>query len=262
MTPHLPTLPVPIWDAHMHVHVIEGHPWNSPPERALAVMDPVGIEKAVIMPYVEVSHENAGQLELDASYAARFPERFLLFARLHPGEDGGAGELLDHAVSDLGYVGLKLHPVGSRIHPTDPRTVRLVRKAARLGLPTLFHCGDEELTLPDDIGPLAERCPEATIILGHAGGYFHGDDAITWARRCPNLVIETSATPDLRVLKRALDELGPHRVIFGSDGPGCLPYLEIFKLYQLLPGFERYTADLFRDNLRRLLRRLPSEGVS
>jgi hypothetical protein len=246
-------MPVPAWDAHMHVEVLPGHPWDSPPERALRLMDEAGVERAAIMPYSEVDRASARELERGAAVAAAHPGRFLLFARLHPGDPGAACELLEHAVRDLGYVGLKLHPVGSRVAPADERTVALVRKAASLGLPTLFHCGDEPLTLPSDIGPLAERAPEAAILLGHAGGYFHGPQALEWARRCPNLFLETSATPDLRSLRRALDELGPGRVIFGSDGPGCLPRLELHKLRLALRGHEGSAAELLRENLRRLL---------
>ena len=93
------------------------------------------------MPYEEIEPSSARLLETDAGYARAHPGRFLLFARLHPGPGGGAEELLERAVRELGFVGLKLHPVGSHIAPTDPRTVSLVRKAAQLGVPTLFHCG-------------------------------------------------------------------------------------------------------------------------
>ncbi|MDP6342498.1 MAG: glycine cleavage T C-terminal barrel domain-containing protein [Alphaproteobacteria bacterium] len=89
--------------------------------------------------------------------------------------------------------------MGSRIHPTDTRTVDLVRRAAELGLPTLFHCGDEELTLPGDIGPLAEKVPEATIILGHAGGYAHVRQAMAWAER---ILAELAAAGNVHLLPR------------------------------------------------------------
>jgi hypothetical protein len=253
---HEAPLPVRPWDAHMHLQALPGHPWDSPPQRVLALMDGAGIERAVIMPYSEVGRENASLLEQDAAVAAAHPGRFLPFARLHPGEGGAAEELLEHAVRDLGYVGLKLHPVGSRVAPADPRCVGLVRKAAALGVPVLFHCGDEPLTLPEDIGPLAEQVPEATILLGHAGGYFHTASALEWARRCPNLMLETSATPDLRTLRRAMDQLGPGRFVFGSDGPGCAPRLELHKIRLLLGGHEAAAPDVLRDNLRRMLPRL------
>lgn len=256
--PHSPTLSLPfeVWDAHMHVHPIPGHRWDSPPERALKVMEPVGISKAVIMPYSEIDLESRQELDDGAAYARAFPGRFILFARLHPGEGGGIEELLQWSVEHLGYVGLKLHPVGSQLAPTEARTVSLVRKAAQLGLPVLFHCGDEALTLPDDIGPLAERVPEAAILMGHCGGYFHTRSALEWAKRCPNLYFETSATPDVNILKEALHELGPGRLIWGSDGPGCLPYLEVYKMLLAMEGYEKALQDVFRDNLMRLLPRL------
>ena len=46
------------------------------------------------------------------------------------------------------------------------------------------------------IARAAEACPEATIILGHMGGYFHVEEAIDAAERHPNLVLETSAIAD------------------------------------------------------------------
>ncbi len=237
----------------MHVHELPGHVWDSPPGRALALMDRAGIEKAAIMPYSEIDHGSISLLEQGASYAAAHPGRFLLFARLHPGEGEGAQELLERAVA-IGYVGLKLHPVGSRVAPADARSVGLVRRAAKLGLPTLFHCGDEELTLPDDVGALAEKVPEATIILGHAGGYFHVASAVDWAARLPNLVLEVSATPDILGLRRGLDRIGPERFIFGSDGPGCLPQLDLVKTRALIAGgYEAAAAGILRDNFARLL---------
>lgn len=250
----------PVWDAHFHVHSLPGHPWDSPPERALRLMDPYGVEKAAIMPYSEIDVDSRQALEDAAALSKAHPGRFLLFARLHPKDGGGTEELLEWAVQELGYVGLKLHPVGSRIHPADPLTVRLVRRAARLGIPTLFHCGDEALTLPDDIGPLAEAVPEASILLGHCGGYFHTASALEWARRCPNLYLETSACPQVDFLRRALDTLGPERLLWGSDGPGCVPVLELHKQMVALQGHPTAAPLVFRDNLKRLLK-LDAGGI-
>lgn len=251
----------PVWDAHFHVHSLPGHPWDSPPERALRLMDPFRVERAAIMPYSEIDMASRQMLQDAAEQAQAYPGRFLLFARLHPKEGGGAEELLEWAVQSLGYVGLKLHPVGSRIHPTHALTKQLVRRAALLGVPTLFHCGDEALTLPDDIGPLAEAVPEASILLGHCGGYFHTASALEWAKRCPNLYLETSACPHVDFLRRALDELGPHRLLWGSDGPGCVPVLELHKQMLSLKGHPGAEPLVFRDNLKRLLRLDEGGGV-
>jgi len=92
--------------------------------------------------------------------------------------------------------------------------------------------------------------------MGHCGGYFHGDQALEWAKRLPNLYFETSAIPDLTLLRRALDEIGPQRILWGSDGPGCLPYLELHKILNVVDGFEAHVEDILGNNLRRLLKRL------
>jgi uncharacterized protein len=119
-------------------------------------------------------------------------------------------------------------------------------------VPTLFHCGDEEFTLPLQVAEAAEAVPEATIILGHMGGYFHVKDAIRVARRHPNLILETSAMPYPRMIREAVEAIGVDRVLFASDGPGCDPLLEVQKV--LRAGLTPADEDaIFRGNIERLL---------
>ena len=66
-------------------------------------------------------------------------------------------------------------------------------------------------------------CPEATIILGHMGGYFHVDEAIEVAERLPNLVLETSAMPYPAKIREAVDRLGPERVIYAATARSARP---------------------------------------
>jgi predicted TIM-barrel fold metal-dependent hydrolase len=173
-------------------------------------------------------------------------------ARLNPRFGQEAEDLLVRAITQLGMKGLKLHPVSCGIHPGNPMTVRLIHLAARFGAPTLFHCGDEDYTLPYQIGAAAKECPEAPIILGHMGGYYHVDDAIAVARAYPNVYLETSAMPYPARIREAIDAIGPKRVIFASDGPGCNPLLELTKVRQagLTPEEEVLICG---DNIRRLL---------
>jgi uncharacterized protein len=148
--------------------------------------------------------------------------------------------------------GLKLHPVGYVMHPTSEQTINLIRHAAELNVPTLFHCGDEEFTMPLQIAEAASMVPEAQIILGHMGGYFHVKDAIRVAKRHPNLILETSAMPYPKLIKEAVDALGAERILFASDGPGCDPSIEVEKVRRagLTPEQE---ALIFSGNTERLL---------
>ncbi len=239
-------------DAHTHVQSIPNHMWDSPPERIIRLMDEAGVDQSIIMPYGEVTPEDPSLLDYTIESVEKFPDRLIGFARMHPaGEEKGV-ELFAQSVSSGKIHGLKFHPVGTMIHPADPRSVLFTQKAVELDVPILFHCGDEEWTLPFQIEKLMKIVPEAKIILGHMGGYFHVQDAITVAQRNPNCYLETSAMPDPRWIEKAILAIGPDRVIFGSDGPGCLPALELEKVTSLKLSPEVEEKVVFK-NIAKLL---------
>ena len=214
----------------MHVDDIPALGWTLDVAECIRRMDEAGIARGVVMTIVDAPEVNPQALELIADACAAHPGRLEAFARIHPwyGEESVA--LLERAITELGFKGLKLHPVTTIAHPAGEDTLRLIRVAAAHHAPTLFHCGDEPLTTPLAIARAAEACPEATIILGHMGGYFHADEAIEVAERHPNLVLETSAMPYPAKIRDAVERLGAERVLYASDGPACSPRLEVEKV--------------------------------
>ena len=217
-----------VLDSHTHVQNIPGHDWDSPPARLINLLDQAGIHAAAIMGYGEASRESAGLIEEMKEAKRSFPDRLFPMARLLPCES--APEFLKHLVRDHGFIGLKLHPVGYRLLPDHPLVIDLIRMAGHLCVPVLFHSGDEEYSYPLQIQRAARLCPKSKIILGHMGGYFHVNDAILVAKENPNIYLETSAMPYPQYIKDAVQAVGARRVLFGSDGPGCLPALELEKV--------------------------------
>jgi uncharacterized protein len=207
------------------------------------------------MTIVDAPEVNPRALELIAEACAAYPDRLDAFARIHPWYGDESLALLERAIGELGFKGLKLHPVSTIAHPSGEDTLVLIRRAAEHSAPTLFHCGDEPLTTPLAIAQAAEACPEATIILGHMGGYFHVDEAIEVAERHGNLVLETSAMPYPGKIREAVERLGAERVIYASDGPACSPRIEVEKvrLSGLEPEAERLVLG---ENALRLLERV------
>ncbi len=238
----------------MHVDHLPALGWELEAAACVRRLDEAGIDKGVVMTIVDAPEVNPDALELIANAFAAFPGRLEAFARLHPWYDE-AVELLERAISGYGFKGLKLHPVTTIAHPAGEETLRLIRAAAARGAPTLFHCGDEPLTTPLAIARAAEACPQATIVLGHMGGYFHVDEAIETAERLPNLMLESSAMPYPAKIREAVVRLGPERVLFASDGPACSPRIELEKvrLAGLEPQAERLVLG---GNARRLLERV------
>jgi predicted TIM-barrel fold metal-dependent hydrolase len=218
-----------ILDAHLHVDDIPALGWKLEASLCVERMDEAGIDAGVVMTIVDAPEVNPDAIELVAEACAAFPGRLLAFARIHPWYGDEAAALLERAF-ELGFKGLKLHPVSSIAHPAGEDTLRLIRIAVAHGAPTLFHCGDEPMTTPLAVAPAAEACPEATIILGHMGGYFHVDEAIEVAERYPNLVLETSAMPYPAKIREAVERIGAERVLYASDGPACSPRIEVEKV--------------------------------
>jgi hypothetical protein len=64
------------------------------------------------------------------------------------------------------------------------------------------------------------------------GGYLHVEEAIAVAEAHENIYLETSAMPYPPFIHTAVERVGPRRVLFGSDGPGCNPALELAKVRQ------------------------------
>ncbi len=237
---------------HLHVDDVPALGWQMGAELCVQRMDEAGIDVGVVMTIVDWPEVNEGALELVRDACATYPGRLHAFARIHPWYGDRAVEGLERAISEYGFKGLKLHPVTTIDHPASKTTARLVRRAAELGIPTLFHCGDEPLTTPLAVAAAAEACPEATVILGHMGGYHHVGEAIEVAQRVPNLVLETSAMPYPAKIREAVERLGPERVIYGSDGPVCSPRIEVEKVR--LAGLEPEAESLvLGETAKRLL---------
>lgn len=241
-----------IIDSHTHVDEAPAYGWFDPPEAIIRLLDEAEIERAVIMTYRDAPGPEERVIEYIGEAVQRYPDRLIGYARMNPRYGDAAVELFDRAIREYKLAGLKLHPVSYVMHPASEPTLALIRHAAELGVPTLFHCGDEEFSLPLQIAEAAEAVPQATIILGHMGGYFHVRDAMRAATRLPNLILETSAMPYPRMIKEAVDLLGAERILFASDGPGCDPLLEVEKVRRagLSPEQEEL---LFRGNIERIL---------
>lgn len=89
--------------------------------------------------------------------------------------------------------------------------------AGSLGIPVMFHDGTPPDSTPRQIGWLAERYPQTSIILGHSGLADLWRDAADVAHLCQNVWLQTTASPPLTI-RAALAAAGPDRVLFGTDG--------------------------------------------
>ncbi len=243
---------VPVIDCHAHVGIsrLAGttedltDPWYAvaDPQTILQHAREAGIDKTVIFPIFNTTYKEAN--EEVARICRRYPGKFIGFAKHNPEtEKGQMRSLLEREYHELGLRGLKLH---------DQPTPELLDVVKELNIPVLYH--PRRVALYEEFLP---SYPTISFIMAHLGSDTSEDyeehlAAIDLAKRFPNVYLETSSVLLTRYIAKAVDELGPSRILFGSDEPEIDSRMEIFKIRVLkLPRQQEET--ILGGNILRLL---------
>jgi hypothetical protein len=160
---------------------------------------------------------------------------------------------LEEAVTVFGFKGLKLMPTVYGYPIESPVVDPVMRKAAQLGIPVTIHSGGIHC-MPSEIALLAARHPDVPIIMDHMGYRYYVDQAIAAAKVLPNVYLGTAtANNEPGTVLRAMREVGPDRVVYGSNWPANYPDLAVAALKRLKLDPE-WEAMLMGDTLARLYR--------
>lgn len=153
-----------------------------------------------------------------ADLARRYPGRFYGIANPNPHLPGRAYEdEVTRCVTELGFIGIKLHPFGHAVNPGGRHGRRVFDLASQLQVPLIVHTGAGlPWAAPALLAPMAEAYPQLPIIVAHAGGGICSGEAGVLAARYPNVYLEPSWTGGFLV-REWVHRLGPQRVLFGSD---------------------------------------------
>jgi predicted TIM-barrel fold metal-dependent hydrolase len=237
-------------DAHCHAGAGDGlsGPWDTSAwlgaylRRAAAA----GIGKTVLFAAFHsdyaVANEEVGRI------VTRSPDRFFGFAFVHAERDRGrVRELVEHAVHDLGFCGIK-------VHRHDAAITREICETARdLSLPVLYDVMGEVSVAE----LLAAEYPDVDFILPHLGSFADDWGAqvafVDHLVRHPNIYTDTAGVRRFDVLVDAVHRAGPAKILFGSDGPWLHPGVELAKvrLLGLRPQAEQL---ILAGNFLRLVR--------
>lgn len=111
-------------------------------------------------------------------------------------------------------------------HELLPQTKDIAALATEYEVPISIHTGHipverlsglKDLTDVPALEPLIAAFPKCTFVLNHMG-WESWRKAFDLAHKYPNIMVETSWQP-ARNIRRAVDKLGAHRILFGSDFP-------------------------------------------
>ena len=238
-----------IVDCHCHAGTGDGFrgPWDTEArvDRHLERARAAGIDRTVVFPVFNTDYA-AANARL-ARIVRRYQRELIGFAAINPVRDAGrAGTMIRRAVEEYGFRGLKIHGL-------DSLPTREVCEAARRHrLPMLV----DVVRRVAAVEMLASSYPDVNFIIPHLGGF--SDDWMTHLQvidqlcRLPNVYADTSGVRYWELLVRAVERAGPHKLLFGSDGPLLHPALELYKITLLrLPPAQR--ALITGGNIMRLL---------
>ena len=231
----------------------------------IASMRRAGIHRSVILPVAthprQVVKVNDAALRTNEDTART---GLVSFACMHPDFEGWYDEL--KRVRDAGIRGIKLHPPYQGVDFDDPRTLRILGRAAELELCVVVHAG-LDVGLPEAVRAtpkmILRACREVgpmRLILAHMGGWrcwdevedllpptgVYLDTSFTLGRMTPNGDGYYQRDEELQLMTgerftRLIRAFGPERVLFGTDSPWAdqRQALEEFRKLPLAPDEQR-----------------------
>jgi predicted TIM-barrel fold metal-dependent hydrolase len=225
-----------IVDCHCHAGLGDGfagpHDTEGRIERHLVRARAAGIERTIVFPVFNLDYA-AANARLNTIVRAHQDE-LTGFAAVHPVRDRGRiAAMLGRASEQFGFRGVKVH--GHDALPTREVCDAARRYSLVMLVDVVQRVGIIEM--------MAEQFPDVSFIIPHLGGFADNwgvqMQLIGQLRRFPNVYTDTSGVRYWDALVRAVRWAGPHKILFGSDGPSLHPGLELHKIRLLhLPAHQ------------------------
>jgi len=219
-----------IIDCHCHAGKGDGlsGPWDTdaPLDKYLKWANEYGITKTVLFAAFNSNYEKANYQVAKIVNSNR--KRFYGFAFIHAQRNAGnVFRMVEKAVKQYGFCGIKTHRYDARISREICNTARHFR------IPILYDTMGEIST----IDLIATEYPDVNFIIPHLGSFADDWKAqlafLSPLERYRNIHTDTSGVRRFELIEMAVKRAGPHKVLFGSDGPWLHPGVELEKIKAL-----------------------------
>lgn len=201
-----------------------------------------GVDLSIILPVATNTH----QVEKINDSAAKLNEKFfergiLSFACMHPDFENFSAELA--RVKNLGFKGIKIHPVYQDVDLDDEKFLRIFYRAAELDLIVVTHAGLDigfpgvVRCSPKMARHVVEEIGNFKFVLAHMGGWKIWDEVLTELAGT-EIFMDTSFSTgeiparadffwkaeDLKLLDennfmKFVEIFGAGKILFGTDSP-------------------------------------------
>jgi len=171
-------------------------------------------------------------------------------------------------MAERGARGVKLHPVVQKFEANDPRMHPVYQACIEMGLTVLSHTGPardgEPFAEVPAFAPVLREFPGLTVLLAHLGGG-KWQDTLAVAQEFPNVAFDLSEiiewagapnAPNAEQLAALIRDVGPERVVLGSDYPWYEPAHTAELVLSLPVLSQAEKSAILGENAARLLRLL------
>jgi len=196
------------------------------PEDLRSMMQSGEVSRAVLLPLAKGCQDVSG-LNDWIQAAARENQELTAFGAVHPFMENLEEEL--DRLEAWGVRGVKMMPLLQQVYPDDPRCYRLYQELVDRDMILIAHAGRDPLDRPEVYGTperfasLADSFPDLKLVLAHLGGLRMWDAVRRHLLPAgKNVFFDTAYVSfymEREEMKELILDIGPERVIFGSDYP-------------------------------------------
>ncbi len=242
----------PVIDTHTHIGAIPGMIFTG--DMVVRELDKAGFDKTIGIRMIaggggpfgaSPEHNPYNGNDYIAQMQSNYPDRIIGFCMVDffdqnigtIGWKAGVTKLVDknnaveelrRAIGELKLNGLFMHPDFQGYAPNNLEFVGQVldtlvelQKEEGRSLPVLVHGVGNNLhyTVPEQIGGLAQSYPELFFIIPELGWMLMADAMIAVAKDHENIYLELMLNVNILATRRAVKEIGAHRLTLGTDAP-------------------------------------------
>lgn len=239
-----------IIDVHAHLGVDVVFDEEQTEEQLIEAYKEFKVDGAIVQPYLPRIYIDAHREIHDRIYRLTRESKEIKFwgmASINPHftpED--YYEEAKRCVKDLGFVALKITPIGHATHPSS-KDARFVWEVCReLKVPIMIHTGAGiPFSDPISLEMALRDFKDVPCVMAHAGSEMHNQQAIYIAEKYDNVYLEPSWVGVIGV-SNMIKRLGCGRIMFSSDNINQMP-VELAKYRQLIKNEDELEKVLYKN---------------